>query len=187
MMVVNGNPSEPLYVESEYWRDAIVPDYKQFCYKTNFTLSGDLIWRTPTIDWILEDLPETEGLILRDDTITVGTKNTDIGWVSSIIMLKLRKSKSKSNYNDWDILNKVIKEQEIHAIVVTEKGYFEYFSPTSKSDSLRAKSVLINPTSYWIYPRLVKIEDDGQEIRVDFSGNDARHNWTVVSGLVLNF
>ena len=75
-----------------------------------------------------------------------------------------------------------MKEQEIRAIVVTDNGYFEYSSPTDKSDSLRAKSVLINPTSYWIYPRLVKIEENGQEIKVDFSGNDNRHNWTVVSG-----
>ena len=75
-----------------------------------------------------------------------------------------------------------MEEQEIRAIVVTENGYFEYSSPTDKSDSLRAKSVLINPTSYWIYPRLVKIEENGQEIKVDFSGNDNRHNWTVVSG-----
>ena len=81
MMVINGNPSERLYVESEYWRDAVVPDYKQFCYKTNFTLSGDLVWRTPTIDWILEDLPQTEDLILRDEKYTIGSKNTDIGRV----------------------------------------------------------------------------------------------------------
>jgi len=101
----------------------------------------------------VNDLPSNEQLLLGDQLININGASNEI----------------------------VMKEQEIHAIVKTkDNGYFEYVSSQMKSETLRAKCVLVNPTAYWIYPRLVTTID-GFDVNVDFSGNDYRHNWTVVS------
>ena len=52
---------------------------------------------------------------------------------------------------------------------------FQYESPTYKSDTLRVKAVIVNPTQYWVYPRLKKWDYKKKEVEInptEFSGND---------------
>ena len=52
---------------------------------------------------------------------------------------------------------------------------FQYESPSYKSDTLRVKAVLVNPTKYWVYPRLKKWNYKNKKVEInptEFSGND---------------
>ena len=44
------------------------------------------------------------------------------------------------------------------------------------------KNVIVNPTPYWIYPRLYKYDyKEGEEVEMDFSGNEEGRNRAIVA------
>ena len=59
-----------------------------------------------------------------------------------------------------------IKEQTINGLIYyfnatsNSNEIKHYISPQKKSDSIRVKSVLVNPTQYWAYPSLIKYDSD---------------------------
>ena len=55
--------------------------------------------------------------------------------------------------------------------------FLQYNSPQEKSDSIKVKSVIVNPSKYFIVPRLRywKYSDDEAE-DIDFNGNTGGKN-----------
>ena len=65
------------------------------------------------------------------------------------------------------------------------KAILQYESPTYKSDTLRVKAVIVNPTKYWVYPRLKKWDYKNKKVEInptEFSGNDNSNSRSGMTG-----
>lgn len=204
LMILNGIYGETLNIESEYWSevdyDSVCKDSDGVatgnCFDngekaTSFELKDDE-WRTKTFAWVRDTLPYQGGtqtslrVCYKDD----GCDRYQLTNAKSTVSRnqrykKYRKSQNHQNFkfssemSDSDAIG-------IHSEVITGAVFFknettgltehmEYESPSYKSDTLRVKAVLVNPTKYWVYPRLKKWNYKNKKVEInptEFSGND---------------
>ena len=108
---------------------------------------------------MIKDLPENIEVKMNED-ILVLNNNTQL-----------------PSGDSWQPHTKV-EPEEIKAVVYTEDNILNepllmfYSSTIEKSESLRIKTTIINPTAYKVYPRLVRWDYKNKETQdEDFSGN----------------
>ena len=113
------------------WEFRVSSSYWNDFDQQEFVLNSSS-WRTETFDWIRDDLPSDETVL----------------------------SIESQNYN-LDESN--IESEEINSFVAysnslasSEIQLLRYESPKAKSSYSRVKTVLVNPTKYWILPTLGK-------------------------------
>ena len=111
-------------------------------------------WRTETFDWIRDELPS-------DDKTAVSILSQNFDLDESDIQLE--------QINAFVAYSSSSASNEIKLL--------RYESPQVKSSNSRVKTVLVNPTKYWIYPTLVKYQY-GEEVDYEFSGNSDELNNT---------
>ena len=92
-------------------------------------------WRTETFDWIRDELPSDQTVL------SIESQNFDL---------------EESN----------VESEEINAFVAyssssasNEIQLLRYESPKAKSSYSRVKTVLVNPTKYWILPSLGRVSN----------------------------
>lgn len=153
IMVINGLHKQQVNVSSEYW----------ICCNVEFTLEGDN-WRTNTFSWIRDDLPISDQLRINEKKYQIGSD------LQNDFILSAQTITSFVHYYDT-------RQQTAAGAVET----FSYISPQEKSDSIRVKTVLVNPTQFWIFPSLVEYDKHTNNSRkINFSGNGPTKNSTVV-------
>ena len=93
-------------------------------------------WRTETFDWIRDELPTDDQTFL-----SVQSEKFDVG-------------------------ESDIESEEINSFVAyssssasSEIQLLRYESPKAKSSYSRVKTVLVNPTKYWILPTLERVSN----------------------------
>ena len=103
-------------------------------FEQNEFVLNSISWRTETFDWIRDELPSDDKTVLSIDS------------------------------QNFDLDESEIESQEINAFVAYSSSYasneiqlLRYESPQVKSSYSKVKTVLVNPTKYWILPSLGKI------------------------------
>ena len=103
-------------------------------FEQNEFVLNSISWRTETFDWIRDELPSDDETVLSIDS------------------------------QNFDLDESEIESQEINAFVAYSSSYasneiqlLRYESPQVKSSYSKVKTVLVNPTKYWILPSLGKI------------------------------
>lgn len=171
MMVLNGmwdSTNSQINVQSEYWGgelgvDIEIDEKLNQQQQTEFKLNGEN-WRTETFAWIKQETPVDVDLKIGLDSFVLNKPDGDLS----------------KNIN--------VRQEEITSVVyykdaTGQPAVMKYVSPYDKSDKIRVKTVIVNPTKYFARPYLTRYNyKDNVEEHEEFSGNAREENRTVVDG-----
>jgi len=158
IMVLNANVG-PLTTTSPYWsnEDLTIPDGA--VQKEEFILKGvggEGDWRTPTFSWIDENIPYNVPLAIGGDSYVMNPSGQ--GYIDNLISIQGKKITAIVSYTNSS---------------TGELEKMEYHSSYAKSDSIRVKSIIVNPSRYWVRPRLIQFDyKEGAQKDTPISGND---------------